>query len=88
MLKDAIARRLRQKTVQCVIRLLPEQGRQRAKLFELGAVTSEAALEEGGWTLDLKITEKDLKRFLKRENLAEQQLDPLLMRPSATAANE
>ena len=88
MLKDAIARRLRQKTVQCVIHLLPEQGRQRAKLFELGAVTSEAALEEGGWTLDLKITEKDLKRFLKRENLAEQQLDPLPMRPSATAANE
>jgi len=88
MLKDAIARRLRQKTVECVIHLLPEQGRQRAKLFELGAVTSEAALEEGGWTLDLKITEKDLKRFLKRENLAEQQLDPLPMRPSATAANE
>lgn len=61
---------------------------QRRTPFELGAVTSEAALEEGGWTLDLKITEKDLKRFLKRENLAEQQLDPLPMRPSATAANE
>ncbi|MDH3434519.1 MAG: GTPase HflX [Gammaproteobacteria bacterium] len=88
MLKDAIARRLRQKTVQRVIHLLPAQGRQRAKLFELGAVTSEAALEEGGWTLDLKMTEKDLKRFLKRENLAEQQLDPLSMSSSATAANE
>jgi len=87
MLKDAIARRLRQKTVRRVIHLLPEQGRQRAKLFELGAVTSEAAREEGGWTLDLKMTEKDLKRFLKRENLAEQ-LDPLPMSPSATAANE
>lgn len=87
MLKDAIARRLRQKTVQRVIHLLPEQGRQRAKLFELGAVTSEAAREEGGWTLDLKMTEKDLKRFLKRENLAEQ-LDPLPMSTSATAANE
>lgn len=87
MLKDAIARRLRQKTVRRVIHLLPEQGRQRAKLFELGAVTSEAAREEGGWTLDLKMTEKDLKRFLKRENLAEQ-LDPLPMSTSATAANE
>jgi GTP-binding protein HflX len=88
MLKDAIARRLRQKTVQRVIHLLPEQGRQRARLFELGAVTSEAALEEGGWTLDLKMTEKDLKRFLKRENLADQQLDPLSINPSATAANK
>lgn len=87
MLKDAIVRRLRHKTVQRVIHLLPEQGRQRAKLFELGAVTSEAAREEGGWTLDLKMTEKDLKRFLKRENLAEQ-LDPLPMSTSATAANE
>jgi len=88
MLKDAIARRLRQKTVKCVIHLLPKQGRQRARLFELGAVTGEAALEEGGWTLDLKMTEKDLKRFLKRENLAEQQLDPLSINPSATAANK
>jgi len=88
MLKDAIARRLRQKTVQRVIRLSPAQGRQRAKLFEMGAVVTEEALDEGGWTLALKMTEKDLRRFLKRENLVEQQLEPLLMSPSATAANE
>jgi GTP-binding protein HflX len=88
MLKDAIARRLRQKTVQRVIHLLPGQGRQRAKLFELGAVTSEQVLEEGGWTLALKMTEKDLRRFLKRENLADRDLEPLPMKPSATAANE
>ena len=88
MLKEAIARRLRQKTVQRVIHLLPAQGRQRAKLFELGAVTSEELLPEGGWTLELKMTEKDLRRFLKRENLAEQNLGPLPMKPSATSANE
>ncbi|MGB5489915.1 MAG: hypothetical protein WBM76_03705, partial [Woeseiaceae bacterium] len=88
MLKDAIARRLRQKTVQRIIHLPPSQGRQRAKLFELGAVTSEQALEEGGWSLALKMTEKDLRRFLKRENLAERDLEPLPMKPSATAANE
>jgi hypothetical protein len=34
------------------------------------------------------MTEKDLRRFLKRENLAEQQLDPLPMSVSVTAANE
>ncbi|MCP4301178.1 MAG: GTPase HflX [Gammaproteobacteria bacterium] len=88
MLEDAIARRLRQKTVQRVIRLLPAEGRQRAKLFELGAVLSEEALPEGGWSLEVKMTEKDLRRFLKRENLAKQQLEPLPMSPSATAANE
>jgi GTP-binding protein HflX len=88
MLKDAIARRLRQKTVHRVLHLLPAEGRQRARLFELGAVVREEAHQEGGWTLELKMTEKDLKRFLKRENLAERQLDPLTMNPSATAANE
>ncbi len=77
MLKDAIAHRLRQKTVRRSIHLMPDQGRQRAKLFELGAVTSEAVLPEGGWTLDLKMTEKDLRRFLKRENLADQDLGPV-----------
>ena len=88
MLKDAIARRLRQKTLHRVIHLLPAQGRQRARLFELGAVVAEKPLEAGGWTLELEMTEKDLRRFLKRENLATQQLDPLPMSPSATAANE
>ena len=88
MLKDAIARRLRQHTVTRVIHLSPGQGRQRAKLFELGAVTSEQPLEEGGWTLALKMTEKDLRRFLKRENLAELDLEPTSIKPSASAANK
>ncbi|MCP5090787.1 MAG: GTPase HflX [Gammaproteobacteria bacterium] len=88
LLKDAIAKRLCQKTVNRVVRLLPSEGRQRAKLFELGAVLSEEDMPDGGWTLELKMTEKDLRRFLKRENLAEPQPEPLPMRPSATAANE
>ena len=88
MLIEAIARRLRQKTVQRVIHLRPDQGRQRAKLFDLGAVTSEQVLEEGGWSIALKMTEKDLRRFLKRENLADRDLEPLPMKPSASAANE
>jgi len=88
MLKDAIAHRLRRKTVHRVIHLLPSEGRQRARLFELGAVTREEGLPDGGWQLELKMTEKDLRRFLKRENLAEQQLEPLPMGVSATAANE
>ncbi len=88
LLKGAIAKRLCQKTVNRVVRLLPSEGRQRAKLFELGAVLSEEDMPDGGWTLELKMTEKDLRRFLKRENLAEPQPEPLPMRPSATAANE
>ncbi len=93
MLKEAIASRLRQKTVHRAIKLQAAQGRQRAKLFELGAVLNEEALEDGGWTLQLRMAEKDLRRFLKRENL---QLEQVTDQPepapklatAATAANE
>ncbi len=88
LLKDAIARRLRQKTVHRYLQLDPAQGRQRAKLFELGAVISEDIPEEGGWTLELKMTEKDLRRFLKRENLADDHLVPVPIKKTAPAANE
>jgi len=88
MLKEAIARRLGQKTVHRFLRLTSAQGRQRAKLFELGAVLNEEGRDDGGWALEVKMTEKDLRRFLKRENLADQQLEPMPISPSATAANE
>ena len=87
MLKAAIVNRLRQKTLRKSIHLSPAQGRQRAKLFELGAVFKEEALDDGGWILELRMTEKDLRRFLKRENLAEDQLEPA-QHAAATAANE
>ncbi len=89
MLKEAIANRLRQKTSHRTIHLQPAQGRQRAKLFELGAVLKEDVLEDGSWTLELRMAEKDLRRFLKRENLNMDQLEPALeMATAATAANE
>ena len=70
------------------IHLESAQGRRRAKLFELGAVLSEEVLEDGGWALELKMTEKDLRRFLKHENLAEDQLASNAVKRSAPAANE
>jgi len=88
LLKDAIARRLRQETVHRFVHLEPGQGRQRAKLFELGAVLNEEELEEGGWSLELKMAEKDLRRFMKRENLTDEQLTPVSITQSAPAANE
>ena len=93
MLKEAIANRLRQKTTHRTIHLQPAQGRQRAKLFELGAVLNEEVLEDGSWTLELRMAEKDLRRFLKRENLPiEQVTDQLEPAPeeatAVTAANE
>jgi GTP-binding protein HflX len=88
LLKEAIARRLQKRTVHRFIHLEPAQGRQRAKLFELGAVLNEEVLEDGSWSIELKMPEKDLRRFLKRENLAEDQLVPEPMETSVPAANE
>ena len=88
LLKEAIARRLQQKTVHHYMRLDPSQGRQRAKLFELGAVLNEEVLEEGGWLLELKMVEKYLRRFLKHENLADYQLVAAPITQSEPAANE
>mgnify|MGYP003638918021 CR=1 FL=1 len=89
LLKAAIADRLRQEKTEKTIYLPPSDGRLRAKLFELGAVSNEAVDDDGGWTLELCMSEKDLRRFLKRENLTEEQLEP---KPesatAATAANE
>jgi len=85
MLLDAIGNRLQQKTLHRVIHLLPTQGRQRAKLFEIGAVLNERSCDDGGWTLELNMLERDLRRFLKRENLSADLLEPLPAEAAATA---
>ena len=83
LLLEAIDERLSRKTTHGVMHLLPTQGRQRAKLFEIGAVLSEEACEDGGWNLELKMAETDLHRFLKRENLPANLLEPLPVQESA-----
>ncbi len=88
LLKEAIARRLQKRTVHRFIHLQPAQGRQRARLFELGAVLSEDVLDDGSWSLELKMAEKDLQRFLKREKIAEEQLMLVPIKAPAPAANE
>jgi GTP-binding protein HflX len=85
LLLDMIGERLRRKKLHGVIHLQPTQGRQRAKLFEIGAVLNEEACEDGGWTIELEMAEKDLQRFLKRENLSVDILEPLPAKEPATA---
>ena len=83
LLLEAVGERLRRETTHRVIRLEAAQGRQRAKLFDIGAVLSEEACENGGWNIELKMAEKDLRRFLKHENLTEDQLEPLPLAATA-----
>ncbi len=77
LLTAAIGERLKRRTLHGVIHLEPSQGRQRARLFELGAVLSEELAEDGGWQLELKLEETDLRRFIKRENLPSDILRPV-----------
>jgi len=69
LLLSTVAGRLRPKKVNGRMQLRADQGRQRAQLFEMGAVVSEKAAAEGGWMLELEMGERDFKRFLKRESL-------------------
>jgi len=69
LLMDAMARRLSRKKIHGFVRLEACQGRQRAKLFDLGAVLQETPADDGGWMLELEMEERDFRRFLKRENL-------------------
>ncbi len=69
LLLDAVANRLSRKKIHGVIRLTASQGRLRALLFDMGAVTRETLREDGGWMLELSMIERDFRRFLKRENL-------------------
>jgi GTP-binding protein HflX len=70
LLPQVIGDRLRRKKVNGTIRLKPSQGRLRAVLFEMGAVSEETALEDGGWLLGLNLGEREFSRLLKRENLS------------------
>ena len=85
MLLEAIGDRLQRKMVHGTMHLQPTQGRQRAKLFELGAVLKEEACDDGGWTLELKMAEADLYRFLKREDLPAELLEPVPVPETAQA---
>jgi GTP-binding protein HflX len=69
LLLEAIGKRLGKKKVHGVIRLEASQGRQRALLFDMGAVLQEKPVDDGGWVLELEMPERDFHRFIKRENL-------------------
>ena len=69
LLKDAISNRLKKEKMEQTICLKPTEARQRARLFELGAVVKEEIQNDGSSRLMLRIAEKDLQRFMKHENL-------------------
>ncbi len=65
LLKKAIVARIGTDILVCEVRLKPEEGHIRAALYELGAVTHEELLDEGGWQLSLKMRSHDFYRIMQ-----------------------
>jgi GTP-binding protein HflX len=86
LLLDAVARRLSRKKIHGTVRLEAGQGRQRAILFDLGAVLQETPADDGGWMLELEMEERDFRRFLKREGLPPEILEMPQAEDSAVSA--
>ena len=70
LLLDAIGHRLCRKKIHGTVRLKTCQGRQRALLFEMGAVIRETPADDGGWILEVELVERDYHRLVKREHLS------------------
>ncbi len=70
LLLDAVGRRLSRKKIRGTIRLEVSQGRQRALLFDMGAVLQEMGADDGGWLVEIELEEHDFHRFIKREKLS------------------
>jgi GTP-binding protein HflX len=88
LLLHAVAERLEREKVRGVLHLHPNQGRQRALLFDMGAVSQEFAADDGGWTLELNMGERDFRRFVKRENLPADILERPVASPPSDAATQ
>tara|TARA_B110000116_G_scaffold267848_1_gene280861 strand:- start:2549 stop:3862 length:1314 start_codon:yes stop_codon:yes gene_type:complete len=86
LLLQAVATRLSRKKIYGMVRLSASQGRQRALLFDLGAVTREMLSEDGGWCIELTMVERDFLRFIKRENLSPDILESLPPKEAALSA--
>ena len=63
LLEQALRERLQSSIFEGDIELAPAQGRLRAALFAIGAVTAEAFTESGGCVLSIRLPEKEWQRL-------------------------
>ncbi|MBV2090162.1 MAG: GTPase HflX [Candidatus Thiodiazotropha sp. (ex Ctena orbiculata)] len=67
LLLQGLAEYYRKNHVRQKLRLNPENGRLHALLFERGAVINESSTDEGGWEMDIDMSEREFRRLLKEE---------------------
>lgn len=65
LLREAIITLLTKRMVYCQVRLQPDQGRLRAKLYALGVVQKEQIDDQGQCLLDLAIQQMDFERLFR-----------------------
>ncbi|PVV05788.1 MAG: GTPase HflX [gamma proteobacterium symbiont of Ctena orbiculata] len=69
LLHQALAEFFRKNHIQQRLRLNPEDGRLHALLFERGSVLQESSTDEGGWEMDIDMSEREFLKLLKEEPL-------------------
>jgi GTP-binding protein HflX len=71
LLRNALTEYFQQDRVHGWLRLPPEAGRLRARLFDLGAVMSERIDEQGDWMIEVELQRRRLLQLQHSEGLPE-----------------
>ena len=75
LLLQAISERMLSDSVHTWVRLPPEASRQRARLFNLGAVVAEQLNPRGEWLIEVQTSRKNLNQLIHREDFRQEWLD-------------
>lgn len=75
LLLEAVGQHLHREHVRRLVRLTPRDGRLRARLFSVGRVLEDQAMDDGGWQLEVEFPREDYDRLLRQEKELEQRLE-------------
>ena len=68
LLSQALGEFFRQEQVLKLMKLKPQDGRLRARLFQLGKVQSEQVTAQGGWEMQVELPRKSFERLMQTES--------------------
>jgi len=68
LLSQALAEFFHQEQVLKLMKLKPQDGRLRARLFQLGKVQSEQVTAQGGWEMQVELPRKSFERLMQTES--------------------
>lgn len=74
----AVRRELDGDMVAGTLRLASSQGRIRSRLFEIDAVREERVTDEGGWLLDVEMSDSRFRQLCRREGMSPELLEARL----------